>query len=443
MIGTDQKYRRLADLYDILVDDAVGIVHQIKEIPRAPGGPDFFHFSGNACDTSAFTREPNFRNTGGASIHRETAVAKALGEAVERYCSAIYDVDELVASSYKDADFSCVAPQEFALHSADQCAVPGFPWVPFNEDTPVRWVPGLELVSGEVIHVPAAFVYVPYIYYQGTGDAPIAQPISTGLACHCSLAEAAYGGICEVVERDSFTLMWQAMLGMPQLRIETLSDTNYDIVSRFEKTGDKITIFNITTDAGVPCFLSVLSNSHPDAPALVFAASADLNPEVAVLKSLEELGHTRRYSQQVKEVMKPVVIEEGHENIVSQADHLNFWADQANAHLAEFIFSSRERQDFDELENLSTGDARKDVELLVNMIGALGHKVIVSRLTTPDVAELGLEVVRAIVPGFNPLYMGHRIRALRSERLWNTPQKLGYAGVNTQVGDNPWPHPYP
>lgn len=443
MIGTERQYRRLADLYDVLVDDHVGIIHHVREIPRAPGGPNFFHFSGNACDTSAFTREPNFRNTGGASIHRKTAVAKAMGEAVERYCSAIYCVDELPSCSYDDADFPCIAPEDFALHSAEQCQMPGFPWVPFNRQTPVRWAPGVDLASGKTVYVPAAFVYVPYIYYQGTGDAPIAQPISTGMSCHCSSAEAAYGGICEVVERDSFTITWQAMLAMPQLRIETLSDTNYEIVERFESTGDKITIFNITTDLGIPCFLSVLRNEHPDAPALVFAASADLNPEVAILKSLEELAHTRRYSQQIKDIMRPVEIEEGHENIISQADHLNFWCAQENAPLADFLFANSERQDFDDLENFSTGDPREDVKVLVDKLSDHGHQVIISRLTTPDVETLGLEVIRAVVPGLNPLYMGHRIRALASERLFNAPQRAGHKGITPSTGDNPWPHPYP
>jgi ribosomal protein S12 methylthiotransferase accessory factor len=52
-------------------------------------------------------------------------------------------------------------------------------------------------------------------------------------------------------------------------------------------------------------------------------------------------------------------------------------------------------------------------------------------------------VVRALIPGFNPLFMGHHIRALGGERLWSVPQKLGYSGVNRATGDNPYPHPYP
>jgi ribosomal protein S12 methylthiotransferase accessory factor len=54
-----------------------------------------------------------------------------------------------------------------------------------------------------------------------------------------------------------------------------------------------------------------------------------------------------------------------------------------------------------------------------------------------------LKVVRAIIPGFHPLFMGHKLRALGGSRLWQVPQSLGYQGINRDTGDNPAPHPYP
>ena len=64
-------------------------------------------------------------------------------------------------------------------------------------------------------------------------------------------------------------------------------------------------------------------------------------------------------------------------------------------------------------------------------------------LTTPDVEELGLKVLRCVIPGFHPLFMGHNLRALGGSRLWEVPQKLGYRGINREFRDNPAPHPYP
>jgi len=64
-------------------------------------------------------------------------------------------------------------------------------------------------------------------------------------------------------------------------------------------------------------------------------------------------------------------------------------------------------------------------------------------LTTEDIGSLGLEVVRAVVPGYHPLVVGHRIRALGGRRLWEVPQRLGFRGITKESGDYPFPHPYP
>ena len=436
-------FRRLRDIVPSLVDERVGIVQQVFEVPREAGAPDFFHFASRACNTRAFTRQENFSTAGGASTDRETALAKAVGEAVERYCAAIYEVEELPLASAADAPFPCVPPEAFALYGAEQLARPGFPWAPFEPDTPVRWTPARDPLTGETRWVPAAMVYIPYLFYQGTGDAPVVQPISTGLACHVSPAAAAVSGLCEVVERDAFTIMWQARLGMPQIRVETLSDRNYDLVARFERTGATITLLWLTLDAGIPTVLAVLRSPSPVAPALAFAAATALDPEEAVRKSLEELAHTRRYSQQITTSLPRLVPEPGHANVVDQMGHLNFWCDHANAPLADFVFASSQRLEFDELPRPATGSPAGDLEVLCRRLEGVGHRVLIADVTTPDVRDLGLAVVRAVVPGFHPLFMGFGIRALGGRRLWEVPQKLGHRGITRAEGDNPYPHPYP
>ena len=55
-------------------------------------------------------------------------------------------------------------------------------------------------------------------------------------------------------------------------------------------------------------------------------------------------------------------------------------------------------------------------------------------MTTPEVGELGLRVLRAVVPGLHPLFYGFHQRALGGDRLRS---RLGPAA------DNPHPHPFP
>ena len=433
----------LPDVVEYLLDERLGIIRYVKEVPREAGAPDFFHFYARACNAGVFSRQKNFAVSGGASTERSVAAAKAIGEAVERYCSAIYDVEDFPLCSFESAPFQCVPPGEFALYSRPQYARAGFPYVPFEETTPVRWAPAWEPGSGDIRHVPASMVVLPYRYDPDNGERPIAQSISTGLACHRSPEEAAVSAICEVIERDAFTITWQARLGMPRIRIETLSDRNRDLAERFERTGSAVSMFNLAMDHGVPTILSVLRARDAGAPALVFAASTDPDPEKAARKSLEELAHTRRLAQQLTTELPPLAVDPGYENVVDQDCHVRLYCDHANLPLADFLFASDERMDFRGIENLATGDPGRDLEILVGKVRAVNHRVLLADLTTEDVESLGLAVVRALIPGFHPLFMRHSLRALGGARLYEVPQKLGYEGITREAGDNPAPHPYP
>lgn len=436
-------FDRLASAVDYLIDDHVGIIRSVQELRRQAGSPSFFHFYAYASNTSAFCAQSNFQNAGGASSERSIALAKAVGEAVERYCAAIYERDDFPLVSFAKAPFQCVPPEEFALYSLSQYSQANFPYVPFKKKTPVRWVAMVDPNVNEFWYVPAAFVVLPYSFDEDNGEQPIAQRISTGLACHSNFARAAISGICEVIERDAFAITWQARLAAPQIRIESLSEQNRDLVQRFERVGDSVVLLNITMDVGIPTILSVLRGKSPEAPALVFAASADLDPEKAVRKSLEELAHTRMLARQLHCTQPLLSADPLYDNIRDKEAHVRLYCNHANAHLADFIFSSEKSVDFSEIKNLGTGDDEKDLNVLVSKVSALNHRVLLADLTTDDISGLGLRVVRAVIPGFHPLFMGHRLRALGGSRLWQVPQKLGYAGISPYAGDNPAPHPYP
>lgn len=431
--------RRLEDI----VDESVGIVRRVYEVPREAGAADFFHYAARAADTAAFGGPQNFGNTGGASVRREIAIAKAVGEAIERYSAALYAAERLPLVSYAEADFPCVRPETFALHSQAQYDAPGFPWAPFDDDAPIRWTPALDLANWRVVYVPAAFTWIPYRFDQAQGETPIGQPISTGLACHESWARSALGGLCEAIERDAFTLMWQRQLSLPQIRVETLSDANYDLVQRFERTGDRVRLINLTTDLGVPVVLSVLRSEAAGRPAHVFAASADPDPEQAVLKALEELAHTRRYAQQVLQWMPCPSVEDDWAEVETQAHHLRLAADPQTRALYDFVFASRERIDFEDLPAPVRGDAETRLAAVARALATAGLSTYVADLTSPDVRGLGLSVTRTLAPGLNPLFMGHRLRALGGRRLSEAPARYAQAGLPADGALNPLPHPYP
>ena len=173
------------------------------------------------------------------------------------------------------------------------------------------------------------------------------------------------------------------------------------------------------------------------------AASADLDPEEAVRKSLEELAHTRRLALFLTSTLPPIAPSTNHDHIHEQDSHIHLYCDHANLPLTDFLFSSHQRIRFQDIKNRATGNHLTDLSLCLESIAAINHQVLLADLTTPDVKKLGLSVARAVIPGFHPLCMGHIYRALGGTRLWTVPQKLGYHGITQESGDNSLAHPYP
>jgi ribosomal protein S12 methylthiotransferase accessory factor len=433
---------RLLDVLPRLVDAQTGIIHECYELPPEADAPQFFHYYARTSNTDAFSAQANFRNTGGVSTSRRMAMVKAVGESVERYCSALYSVDEMPFVSSRQADFPHIAPAAFTCYSEAQLAEPGFLFKPFTADTAVRWTPVVDLASFEIVHAPAAAIWMPYYYALDAGEAPILQPISTGLSCHCSLEEALEGALLEVIERDAFSIAWQARLSLPQIRIESLDDDNYALARRIEECGYRVHLVDATNDLGVPVILAVAFHQQQPHPPLVVGASAALNPADAIRKALEELVHTRRYMREVQDWPEPFDIGDDYTKVSEQIHHLRLWGRPDMAEQARFLVASPTRKECDELANLDSGDAAANVRLIVGKLAALGYRAYAAELTTPDVAAQGLHVVKAIVPALHPFYIGHPNRARANPRLYEVPEKLGFGRLGAGQ-DNHLPHPFP
>ena len=436
------SFRRLNEVVELLVDQRTGIITKCYELQPEPDAPQLFHFYAQASNTKTFSGNPNFRNTGGVSTERKVAMAKAIGEAVERYCSAFFDLEEMPLSSYDEAKFNAVHPDWFQYFTDEQYNLPGFPFLPFDTSTKIRWTEAINLCTGESQHIPAACVWMPYYFDRSSGDTPIFQPISTGLSCHCSLEEALLGGILEVVERDAFSMTWQGMLSHPQIIIESLSDENYELLRKIESVGHKVFLLNATTELGVPVILAVSHRERQPAPPLVVAAASELDPEIAVRKCLEELVHTRRYMRELQAWGGVYEEPSDFNNIKDQIDHLRFWGSEAVLEHSNFLISSQERVNFSDIKSMEKDSVIKSLQHLTLVLRNNGYSSYFVDLTTDDVKNLGLRVVRAVVPGLHPFFIGHAWRARNCKRLYTAPQKYGHPPIS-EGNDNAYPHPFP
>ena len=433
----------ILDTLEVLVDDRVGIIREVRERRKDGGAPDLVYMSAATCNLNVLNPHPHQRVFlgSGTSTDRSSAMAKAVGEAVERYCSAMYSIGDLTLSSFESAQFQCVPPEDFALFSSEQYAQPGFPYRPFNRKTSVRWTPALDLCTRETHYVPSAMVFLPYDH-KPSGETPITPQISSGLACHSNPTIAACSAICEVVERDAIAITWQAKISQPRLRKETLSLRNRELLTRLRQPGTSITLLYMSMDHGIPAIFSIMTSRVFEAPALVVAAAAHLDPEQAVQKSLEELAQIWCLSQRRKSERPKFSPGRRWENVIDPDSHAAVYFSHKNTHFAEFLWKSSGQMALSDIENLSLQDPSRDLRRLVEKITAVGHRVLLVDVTSEDVKNLGLWVFRALIPGFHPLLMGHRFRALGGARPWTVPKTLGYPGISREHGDNSAPHPF-
>jgi len=446
--GLDTAARRSLDrllgLWDDLVDPEVGIVREVYPLGVDNDEPDFFHYLSAASDTSVLTAMRNFAQNGGVSTNPYVAMAKALGEAIERYCAAQFRYDELVVAPYGELGAPATPPDSYALYRADQYG-PDLPWQPFTDTTPVAWTPATDVLSGEEVLVPACMVYAPYHYLGEGREQPIVQPISTGLAAGCSPAEATLSGLCEVIERDAFSICWQARLAHRRISRAGLDAAAVDMLGRFERVGVDVELLDITTDVACPTVMSIALGHAPTSPALAIAAAAHPDPRIALTKCVEELAHTRKFARQIMQYEPPIDHDPSGrwEHVQEQRHHLRLHCDRAAVAHSAWAWSSPTWVRLADVAGIAADSDGALVTALAERLAALGHRCYVVDLTTSDVASLGLAVHRVVVPGLHPMFIGHPNRALGGERLYAVPPRLGFSALARDGDDNPFPHPFP
>ncbi len=426
----------LAHAVNDFLDQRVGIIHSVQEDKSVDNLSLFFHYNAYMCNTNAFCKQKNFRVTTGVALSRERALAKAVGEGIERYCAAIYDKEHLPFCAYEEKKFPCIDPNEFLKYHPDLYKSNHFPWTEFTISEKVRWAPATEITSSNATYyVPAAYIYLPYIY--GDSEKKITQNISTGLACHSSYELSAITAICEVVERDAFMIFWRNKLSPPKINIATLPNYIQVIVQEYAAINQEVVLFDITTDIKLPTVLVALRCTIPGNPGFVISAACKLSPELAILSALEEVELTRSYCHSLLSDPESINGYRSHDTVKNQKDHMKFWLNPENLYLANFLFESTNQIDIKEMPHVTS------LTSVVQIFSKLGLKVLLADVTTDDIKDYGLYVIRAIIPKLHPLAFGYNNSEFICERLHTVPPQLGFNMLYDSFKMNNVPHPFP
>jgi YcaO-like protein with predicted kinase domain len=288
----------------------------------------------------------------------------------------------------------------------------------FDPARPIQWIKGYDLLRGEHCWVPAEIVHTdttcPQIY-----DSGCFLRGSNGLASGNNLAEALSSGICEVVERDAIAV-WSARdlryRAGCHLDLRSIDDAcALDLVSRYERAGIGVRIWDVTSDIGIAAFVCHIREESDD-PRLGLRRfhGAGCHPDrgIALTRALTEAAQTRLAY------------------INGARDDLPAWhyAAPDNADVAEALLdalqAARKARALGDVPHFDADDVGDDVRCEMDRLRLIGvERVIAVDLTRP---EFGISVVRVVVPGLeadnrNPEYApGRRARAVlpRARRPW-------------------------
>ena len=388
--GFDRSYRE-ASLDDAIermeraVDDRLGLVTEVGERESFPVP----YYVARTTDTTPFSDARCAEFGGGVAADWDAAYAKALGEALERYCAGVYRTDRLRS-----------APTEGVIDAVpvDRFVRPDDAPTPAPDDR-IRWVDGVDLATGESASLPAEFVQFP-------PPAERYKPtITTGLGLGNSTVEALLSGLYETIERDASMLAWYSTFEPMELDV---ADERFATLAARARAEDlSATPLLLTQDVDVPV-VGVAVHREGEWPRFAMGSAASLDAAGAAADALAEALQNWTELRGM-----------GREAAAAEDGAIGEYAD-----LPERVRSFVDADATVPAAGLGAdADGADELDAVLAALSAADLDAYAARLTTRDVAGLGFEAVRVLVPGAQPLFTGE---PFFGERLRSVPASMGF-----------------
>lgn len=355
---------------------------------------------------------------------------RALFEAFERYASSVFVKDEVVTASQNELgaaamDLAAVPRCSDHEYSDSKC-----PLRPADPSKPIRWVKAVTLGSGRECYVP---LVMSHLYVRANKHEYFWNQISTGVAAHTDLKTAIVSAILEVIERDAIALTW--LTRQPLAEILPGGGEAMRLLTLAQRSGCRFELFDATTDVGIPTVYGVQRRPHHQSLAQLVACATGYDADNVYRKTLYELAQLNYVDWE-----SSVPPEDPHD-ITSLIDGAIYMAKPQRAEAFDFLSAGRQTRKLEHMASQKPlGDTDRIADLR-NRLARLGCEVYLVNLTTDDLAQAGVHVVRAIVPGLLPMSPVYRARYLGHPRLYDYARHMGLADFSER-DVNPYPQPF-
>jgi ribosomal protein S12 methylthiotransferase accessory factor len=166
--------------------------------------------------------------------------------------------------------------------------------------------------------------------------------MSTGLACGADYYQASISALFEVVERDSFMLTWLLKLAGTRIEIDSIQNpvlaNLYKHICKYLVGEDHLHIYDISRTEGIYTVMTFIRNDNLDSFGLIVSSASHVNPEIALLKSLEELCQTQAfaYTKLIEDVNRTCQTMKEHE-VTDLHRHTLYYSTGRRSHEIDFI----------------------------------------------------------------------------------------------------------
>jgi len=342
----------------------------------------------------------------------------ALGEMAERLLGMLHFTaiaDRILFGTYdqlRDSGRTAPGPSELPLFADEQYDSPGFEFARYTPTTPLGWIDGYDLTTGEQVWVPAQLVLM--YYRPRLAEANIGYATTAGLAFQTSRRAALVHGLCEVIERDALNIRWYSRLVPARVEVDVcaaLGIPRGGFRTAAPPDGFDLGVYDLTLDSPVPVIAAIGVDHARQDRAFVGGTGAAPDRTEALAQAMFELGQCQTgFHFEDPFGRLPILPDADERDVVEFFDAPLYYGHRSNIGRVDWFRHGTDEVSWDHLPQIEADDDAA-FAVLADWAARSGLRPIVFDFDAACPA--GMSIIKVYVPGLthacpprNPM-LGH------------------------------------